>query len=57
MMTDFDRKLIEKARKVTAWSDRDIEAFMYIADTDEARDALEEIRDALPEEYREVYEL
>jgi len=43
-MTDFDKKLIEKAEKYSRYRYREIDILMQIADTDEARKRLEEIR-------------
>ncbi len=43
-MTDFDKKLIEKARNFRRWDYRDIDLLVKIADTDEARKRLVEIR-------------
>lgn len=43
-MTDFDKKLIEKAGKFRRWAWREIDTLMDIADTDEAKDRLWTIR-------------
>lgn len=43
-MTDFDKKLIEKADKFSRWDYRDIDILMSIADTEEAQDRLYNIR-------------
>lgn len=43
-MTDFDKKLIEKADKFSRWNYRDIDILISIADTDEARERLKIIR-------------
>lgn len=43
-MTDFDKKLIEKADTVISrWNYRQVEALIAIADTDEARTRLRNI--------------
>ena len=46
-MTDFDRKLIEKANNMRRWDYRDVDVLMNIADTEEARRALSYIRGEL----------
>ena len=43
-MTDFDRKLIEKADRFARWDYDDIRALIRIADTEEARDILHRMR-------------
>lgn len=43
-MTDFDKKLIEKAEKIRRWDYRDIDILFKYADTDEARECLKIIR-------------
>lgn len=43
-MTDFDKKLIEKARKIRRWDYRNVDVLISIADTDEARERLINIR-------------
>ncbi|CDE58212.1 unknown [Prevotella sp. CAG:873] len=43
-MTDFDKKLIEKANKFSRWDYHNIDVLISIADTDEARKALTNIR-------------
>lgn len=43
-MTDFDKKLIEKADKFRRWDYRDIDVLVAIADTDEARQRLINIK-------------
>lgn len=43
-MTDFDKKLIEKANGFRRWDWRDIDVLIAIADTDEARQCLTNIR-------------
>ena len=43
-MTDFDKKLIEKANGFRRWDYRDIDVLISIADTDEARQRLTIIR-------------
>ena len=43
-MTDFDKKLIEKAEKFSRWDYRDIDVLIAIADTDRARRRLEDLR-------------
>ena len=43
-MTDFDKKLIEKANGFRRWDYRDIDVLISIADTDEARQRLTKIR-------------
>lgn len=44
-MTDFDKKLIEKARRISRWHYLDLNALISIADTEEARLCLRDIRD------------
>lgn len=46
-MTDFDKKLIEKAGTINRWNWRDIDILISIADTPEARAHLEDIRGEL----------
>ncbi len=43
-MTDFDKKLIEKAKKFRRWQYRNIDVLMDIADTAEAVEKLNNIR-------------
>lgn len=43
-MTDFDKKLIEKASKFRRWDYRSIDVLISIADTDEGRQQLTNIR-------------
>ena len=43
-MTEFDKKLIEKAKNFRRWDYRSIDVLISIADTDEARRALTNIR-------------
>lgn len=43
-MTDFDKKLIEKADKFSRWNYRDIDVLIAIADTKEAQERLYNIR-------------
>ena len=43
-MTDFDKKLIEKADKFRRWDYRDIDVLVAIADTDEAKKRLINIK-------------
>lgn len=49
-MTDFDKKLIEKANGFRRWDWRDIDVLIAVADTEEARGHLADIR-------HELYEL
>lgn len=46
-MTDFDKKLIEKANGFRRWDWRYIDALILIADTDEACKRLTEIQNCL----------
>lgn len=46
-MTDFDKKLIEKASRINRWRYRDIDILISIADTAEAREQLSIIRSDL----------
>lgn len=39
-MTDFDKKLIEKANNISRWKYRDIDVLISIADTAEAKKRL-----------------
>lgn len=48
-MTDFDKKLIEKADSLRRWDYRIIDALAAVADTREARERLCDIR-------RELYD-
>lgn len=48
-MTDFDKRLIEKAEAISRYSYRDIDILIRLADTEEARRRLADIR-------RELYE-
>lgn len=43
-MTDFDKKLIEKAGRISRWDYRKIDVLISIADTAEARKQLEYMR-------------
>lgn len=43
-MTEFDKKLIEKADKLSRWDYRVVDALIKIADTDEARERLAYLR-------------
>lgn len=43
-MTDFDKKLIEKAENISRWKYRDIDVLISIADTPEAQERLTNIR-------------
>lgn len=43
-MTDFDKKLIEKANGSRRWDYRNIDVLISIADTEEARKRLADIR-------------
>lgn len=43
-MTDFDKKLIEKANGLRRWDYRMVDALAAVADTREARDELSRIR-------------
>lgn len=43
-MTDFDKKLIEKAEKISRWHYRDLDILMGLADTDECRELLNRLR-------------
>ena len=43
-MTDFDKKLIEKAEKFSRWDYRKIDILIMIADTKEAKGKLSNIR-------------
>lgn len=43
-MTDFDKKLIEKANGISRWNYRDIDVLISIADTAEAKERLTNIR-------------
>ena len=43
-MTDFDKKLIEKAKRISRWRFRNIDVLIDIADTEEAKQQLREIR-------------
>lgn len=52
-MTDFDRKLIEKARRISRWHYDDISILAYIADTAEASGILWDIRRELLDSARE----
>lgn len=46
-MTQFDRKLIEKANGFNRWDYRDIDVLISIADTEQARRQLAYIRGEL----------
>ncbi|MCM1081063.1 MAG: hypothetical protein NC343_04865 [Muribaculum sp.] len=43
-MTDFDKKLIEKAQNIRRWDYREIDILIKYADTDEARERLRNLR-------------
>ncbi len=43
-MTEFDKKLIEKARKFRCWDYRDIDILISIAETKEGRQQLADIK-------------
>jgi len=43
-MTDFDKKLIEKAENIRRWDYREIDILIKYADTDEARERLRNLR-------------
>lgn len=43
-MTDFDKKLIEKADKISRWRYRDLDILIGLADTDEAREKIYQIQ-------------
>ncbi len=43
-MTDFDKKLIEKAEKFSRWNYRNIDVLISIADTEEAIERLRNLR-------------
>lgn len=43
-MTEFDKKLIEKAQLIPRWRYRSIDTLVEIADTDEAREILSNLR-------------
>lgn len=43
-MTDFDKKLIEKANQMRCWDYRNIDILISIADTEEAKYELSIIR-------------
>ena len=51
-MTDFDKKLIEKARRISRW--HYLDALISIADTEEARLCLRDIRDDLYDSVQET---
>lgn len=42
-MTDFDKKLVEKALRINRWYYRNINVLISIADTQEARERLTDI--------------
>lgn len=46
-MTDFDKKLIEKAKKISRFRYKDIDVLIDIADTEEARNELSNWQDML----------
>lgn len=46
-MTEFDKRLIEKANKFRIWDYQDVNVLSKIADTQEAKDNLESIREDL----------
>ena len=43
-MTEFDKKLIEKADTISRWHYRDMDVLISIADTDEAKNRLAELK-------------
>lgn len=53
-MTDFDKKLIEKAKTIMRWDYRIIDALTTVADTRECRMELREIRAELYESVMET---
>lgn len=53
-MTDFDKKLIEKANDFSRWKYYDIDVLISIADSDEARKCLANIRWDLYESVEET---
>lgn len=53
-MTDFDKKLIEKANTFHRWDYRSIDVLISIADTDEAKNQLTNIRWNLYESVQET---
>lgn len=53
-MTDFDKKLIAKADAFSRWNYLDICVLIAIADTDEARSRLREIRRDLYDSVQET---
>lgn len=53
-MTDFDKKLIEKAYKIRRWDWRHVNILIAIADTDEARERLTNIKYELYDSVQET---
>lgn len=53
-MTDFDKRLIEKADNISCWDYRLIDDILFLADTDEARRRLVQIRWELYDLVRET---
>lgn len=53
-MTDFDKKLIEKANNISRWNYRYIDVLISIADTAEAKERLTNIRWELYDSVRET---
>lgn len=53
-MTDFDKKLIEKAIGFRRWDYRNIDILISIADTEEARERLTNIRCELYDSVQET---
>lgn len=54
-MTDFDRKLIEKANSYSRWNFRSVDSLIDQAETDEARMQLHYIRCELRDLAYETY--
>lgn len=48
-MTEFDKKLIEKAGRMRRFNYRDVNVLISIADTEQAKDQLSDIRQTLYE--------
>lgn len=53
-MTDFDKKLIQKANNLPRWNYRDIDVLISIADTAQAKERLLDIRMELRDLTRET---
>lgn len=53
-MTDFDKKLIEKADRISRYRYRDINVLISIAESNEAKEQLREIRQDLYDSVRET---